>query len=92
MSLLEITKFCFLVLRALDPSCILCILNWGSYVVPIGESECEGMSASSEMLRLAIDQNECVSSATPSASLQCPEVSVPFLVITDTVFGIAVIL
>jgi hypothetical protein len=49
------------------------------------------MPASSEMLRLAIDQNESVSSLTPSALWQCPEISLPFLVITDPMFDIAVI-
>jgi hypothetical protein len=48
------------------------------------------MSASSEMLRLAIDQNENVASVTRSAQAQCPEVPIPFLVITDTVYVTAV--
>jgi len=91
VSLLEITKFWFLVSRALDSSFMLCMLSWGRDV-PIGESECVGMPASSEMLSLAIDQIESVSCVTPSALWQCREISIPFLVVIDTVFGIAVIL
>ena len=79
-------KVLFLVSRALDSSCMLCMWSRGTDF-PIGGPECVGMPASSEMLRLAIDQNESVSSVTRSALWQCPEVSLRFLVITDTVFG-----
>jgi len=51
-----------------------------------------GMPASSEMLRPAIDQNESVSCVTRPGLWQCPEMSFPFLDMTDTVFGITVVL
>jgi hypothetical protein len=50
-----------------------------------------GMSASSGMMRLVIDQNASVCCVSPSALWQCPEISFPFLFTADTVPDIAVI-